>query len=528
MYEITQKILCCVVISSTLIATATETPANSMAQITQVNQLRDVRASDWAYEALRSLVERYGCIVGYPNQTYQGNRALSRWEFAAGLNACLNAIERLLQDGVAVSREDIDRLKRLAREFASELAVLGARVDNLENRVAFLEDHQFSTTTKLQAEVIFALTNAWTDDYAVDSRYPSRSPEQQQALDDRPVGNQTTFSDRVRLNLRTSFTGKDLLKLRLQASTIPNLGTATGSDMARLAFDAGSLYDNNNVGLDEAYYRFPLFTKATVWIGARGLDLEDAFEVDTYYDLSRSGTGGISRFTRINPLINRGPEGSGFAFKYQFNKSLALTALYMAEQDRVNNPTSGNGLFNGNFSTGAQLRIDPNDSLMFAVTYLHSYFTKGSVNLSGSVGSPVTRDPFDGQSAANRDTVGISTRWKIGEQFWLGGSFAYGTANATEINSQAELWTWNAYLSIRDLLKEGTSLTFTGGQLPRVASVDGFRADRDTSHILEIFYKYPVTNNITLTPGFYVIFDPNHFKDNDDIWVGVLRTTFSF
>ena len=60
-------------------------------QVTNVNQLRDVYPTDWAYEALRSLVDRYGCIVGYPNQTYRGNRALSRYEFAAGLNACLES-----------------------------------------------------------------------------------------------------------------------------------------------------------------------------------------------------------------------------------------------------------------------------------------------------------------------------------------------------------------------------------------------------------------------------------------------------
>lgn len=524
-----KKLIACVFVASALVSTATETSANPMAQITQVNQLRDVQASDWAYEALRSLVERYGCIVGYPNSTYRGNRVLSRWEFAAGLNACFNTMERLIQDGVAVSREDIDQLKRLAQEFESELTVLGTRVDNLENRVAFLEDHQFSTTTKIQGEIIFAVTNAWTDDYAVDSRYPSLSPAQQEALDDRSVSNQTTFSDRVRLNFNVSFTGKDRLRLRLQASTIPNLGTATGSDMARLAFDAGSLYDNNNVGLDDTYYRFPIFDRGTVWIGTRGFDIEDAFEVDTYYDLSISGLGGISRFTRINPLIYRGPEGAGLAFKYKFSKdTLALTALYLVDQDRVNNPTPGNGLFNGNFSTGAQLLIKPDPSLDFAVTYLHSYFTQGSVNLGGSVGSPITRDPFNGQSAANRDTVGLSARWQINSRFWLGGSFAYGTANATDFDSQAELWSWNAYLSLRDLLKEGAILTFTGGQLPRVASVDGFTADKDASHILEIFYLYPVTNNIFITPGFYTIFNPNHYKENDDIWVGVLRTTFRF
>ena len=75
---------------------SSEGRVNSVSQVTNVNQLRDVSPADWAYEALRSLVDRYGCIVGYPDQTYKGNRALSRYEFAAGLNACLNQIERLI------------------------------------------------------------------------------------------------------------------------------------------------------------------------------------------------------------------------------------------------------------------------------------------------------------------------------------------------------------------------------------------------------------------------------------------------
>ncbi len=51
-----------------------------MSQVTNVTQLRDVSPGDWAFEALRSLVERYGCIPGYPDGTYRGNRAMSRYQ----------------------------------------------------------------------------------------------------------------------------------------------------------------------------------------------------------------------------------------------------------------------------------------------------------------------------------------------------------------------------------------------------------------------------------------------------------------
>ncbi|NEP01996.1 MAG: iron uptake porin [Symploca sp. SIO2E9] len=132
----------------------------SRAQVTNVSQLRDVQPGDWAYEALRSLVERYGCIAGYPDGSFRGNRALTRFEFAAGLNACLQQIERLISNNGGISREDLEKLQRLSQDFEAELGTIGTRVDNLEGRVASLEDSQFSTTVSFGGEAIFALAGA--------------------------------------------------------------------------------------------------------------------------------------------------------------------------------------------------------------------------------------------------------------------------------------------------------------------------------------------------------------------------------
>ncbi len=99
----------------------TRISTNAQEQIVNVFQLTDVSPGDWAFEALRSLVERYGCIAGYPDRTFRGNRALTRWEFAAGLNACMNQIERWIAASEAVLREDLEKLRRLSEEFQAEL-----------------------------------------------------------------------------------------------------------------------------------------------------------------------------------------------------------------------------------------------------------------------------------------------------------------------------------------------------------------------------------------------------------------------
>ncbi len=479
--------------------------SENMSQVTSVSELRDVEPTAWAYEALRSLVERYGCIVGYPDRTFRGDRALSRWEFAAGLNACINVIERLLQENVAVLREDIDKLKRLAQEFESELAALGARIDNLETRVSFLEDHQFSTTTKLKGEVIFSIADAFGD-RAGSNRNTS----------------QVAFNDRIRLNLETSFTGKDLLKTRLQAGNFNSTFNArgvTGTNQTRLAYDNGS---SNNLEIDDLFYRFPIGSQITAWVGANGLDLDDVFDPVSPFFAS-SGTGALSRLQRYNGMVTRGPEGTGAALKFKFNKEFYITGTYLADKGVASDPTEGKGLFNGSFSTGAQIGYS-GDSLQVAFAYVHSYRTAGSAGLFGNVSSPSAEIPFGSGVPTTADRFGLSANWRVAKWINLGawGGYASASEQSPSISRDSvDIWTWNANVSFPDLGKEGAVLSLGGG-LPPKGNVS------DSSYIIEAQYKYPLTKNILLTPGFYVVLNPNDNADNEAIWIGVLRTTFTF
>ena len=140
---------------------------SSREQVTSITQFSDVYPTDWAYQALSNLIERYGCVAGYPNGTYRGNRAMTRFEAAALLNACLDRVT-----------EVTDELKRLMKEFEKELAILKGRVDGLEARVGELEATQFSTTTKLKGKSTFVIgaTNAGGSKAGADA-YNSRSEE---------------------------------------------------------------------------------------------------------------------------------------------------------------------------------------------------------------------------------------------------------------------------------------------------------------------------------------------------------------
>lgn len=245
----------------------------SLSQVTSVSQFSDVQPTDWAFQALQSLVERYGCIAGYPNGTYRGNRALTRYEFAAGLNACLDRVNELIATATAdlVTKEDLATLRRLQEEFSAELATLRGRVDALEARTSELEANQFSTTTKLVGEAVFAVTDSFGNN----------------------DNNNTVFQNRVRLDLQTSFTGKDTLHTRIAAGnatplSLPN-GTAEGTQTFNLF-----LGSNNNAFIDWLAYYFPVGNSQVYVAATGGIQSDYVPTVNPYFEDFDNGNGALS------------------------------------------------------------------------------------------------------------------------------------------------------------------------------------------------------------------------------------------
>jgi len=482
--------------------------SGAMSQVTSVSQLSDVRPTDWAFQALQSLVERYGCIVGYPDGTYRGNRALTRYEFAAGVNACLDKITQLIgSTGNLVTRDDLAILQRLQEEFAAELATLRGRVDGLEARTAELEANQFSTTTKLAGEVIFALSDTFVGE-GID-------------FDEGEDDTVTNLGYRVRLNFNTSFTGRDLLRTRLQAVNVARYdrATATGTNMARLAFDGE---EGSQFTLDELYYRFPI-GGATFFVGPKGLDLDEIADVVTPFN--STGTGAISRFGVRNPAVFRGPQGSGASLTFNLG-GLRATAGYLAGDSDAPNPAEGRGVFNGSFSALGQIGFfsRPFD---LAFTYTRKYNRAGDVGIMGGTGSSLANRPF-GQAPTESDNYGVQVNFKPSRSFQLGGWYGYTKAQQLRGgNNDATIQNGAITLALADIGRQGNLLGFVFGVPPKVTESDVAR-NRNTSYHLEGFYRFQVNDFVSVTPGVYVILNPEHNNRADDIWVGLLRTTFSF
>jgi hypothetical protein len=367
-------------------ATDDLTATGIVGQVTSVSQLSDVQPTDWAFQALQSLVERYGCIVGYPDRTYRGNRALTRYEFAAGLNACMDRINELIAAGTAdlVKKEDLLAVQKLQEEFAAELATLRGRVDALEARTATLEKQQFSTTTKLVGEAIFTIADTFGDRATRTgngSLLGGVTAGNEATLRDDQT--ETIFADRVRLNLDSSFTGRDQLRIRLQARNItPFSGAFTGTNETRLGFDGNN---SNSLEVSKVFYRFALSKNFRVQVDATGNEFYNGL-VSTTSPFTSSGNGALSRFGRFSPIYRSGAAGAGFSFEYKFSDFLALQGGYIADT-LSNDPTPTNGLFNGAYTALGQVVLKPSRALEVALTYARSYYPGNEVNITSSTGS---------------------------------------------------------------------------------------------------------------------------------------------
>ncbi|MBK1987243.1 iron uptake porin [Sphaerospermopsis aphanizomenoides BCCUSP55] len=488
---------------------------NLQSQVTSVSQFSDVQPTDWAFQALQSLVERYGCIAGYPNGTYRGNRALTRYEFAAGLNACLDRVNELIATATAdlVTKQDLATLQRLQEEFSAELATLRGRVDALEARTAELEANQFSTTTKLQGEAIFAVTDAFNGD----------------------IPGKTVFQDRVRLNLQSSFTGRDMLNTRLTAGNATGFGTDPQSGEANQTFEVGST-GANSVEIDKLTYEAPV-GPAQVYIAATGGQHSHYAAVNNpyFFDKTDGGNGALSTFSSENPIYRIGG-GSGIAINVPFGKPggilkpSSLTLGYLASE--AESPAFGAGLFDGNYAALGQLNFNVGNRIALAATYVHGYHGSGSTLFDSGIdgGSAITgtlaANNLSAVNASSSNSYGISAAFKPSDKISISGFVSYHDVIGFGAGDDYEAWTYGMGVALPDFGKKGNVLGIFGGAQPY--SFNNGASGGDTPYQVEGFYKYRVSDNISVTPG--VIWLPSTGQDNnsEDTFIGTLRTTFTF
>ncbi len=459
---------------------------DSMDQVTSVSQLSDVKPTDWAYQALQSLIKRHGIMIpGYPDGTFHGNRSLTRYEFASVLKIVL---EKFSKPRYSVLREDLNTLIRLQREYATALAELGTRLDKIDPRIAKLEINQFSPTTKLQGQVIAAFTGG--------------------------SNSASTIVSRTRLNLVTIFkqnhvlltqlemgnNGGDALSLRHRKGGVNLLGT-TGL----IANGGGLAYGevDQNIKLSRLYYTFQPISNLGVTVGAR-MTPKDFIDRNRY--ANNEAIDFNSSFFINNPLIVQNQidlaKGAGAAVNWDINKQLRLNGVYIAaDADR---PNSGKGLFNDRYQGSVELQYTPNAQFAMRLQYTNAQINNTDIN-----------------------AYGLNVEYDLNNQYGLFGRFGFGhyqgfnTAIGRDLNLHP--WSWAVGITARNFIIPGTLAGVAIGQ-PFVSSGLG----NATQTNFEGFGNFKISDNISITPSLMIVTNANNDSANGFTFEGTFKTVFSF
>jgi len=460
---------------------------------------------------------------------------MTRYEAAALLNACLDRVT-----------EQTDELKRLLDEFQQELTVLRGRVDGLEKKVGKLEAQQFSTTTKLQGEVTMVLGGVSYGGQTANNFLPGTSTAVRDAV---------SFNYDVRLNLNTSFTGKDLLYTRLRSGNFGNTafsGSPVG--MARLdkAFGTGSSTTasstNDLVQIDRLYYRFPV-GEFSVTIGPRVRNTEmvsfrpQAYNADILDFFTLAGAPGA---------YNKAT-GTGFGIEWKQkvkkgNPYLVASASYVAINGQNGNPgasaasgalpanSASGGLFNAYSGSNVTVQVGGRGT-NWGVAALYRYGTCGTSLRDGTTmgaGTLACNDTATNNNAST-NSLGLGAFWQPVQTGWIPSiSIGWGytgftqsvttSATTNSVNNVSAAQSWSAMFQWDDAFAKGNSAGFAFGQGSMATALRSGTTPNDSNYAFEWFYRFRVSNNISITPAIFYLSSPNGQAQRANSSTGINNT----
>jgi hypothetical protein len=509
----------------------------SQEQVTSISQFTDVRPGDWAFQALTNLIERYGCVAGYPNGSFKGGQAMSRYEAAALLNACLDRVT-----------EVTDELKKLMQEFDQELAVLRGRVDGLEAKVGELEATQFSSTTKLGGLATFVVgANAFSGSAInTGANTVNRAANEFTGRPRTPVTlpNATTFNYDLQLTLDTSFTGKDLLRTNLRAgnfgqSVFGGEPHALSLAVLEAAFeeDCGSETDCGDVvAIDKLYYQWPIGSGFTATLGAR-VGQEDMLAL--WPSVYPSDT--ILNVMTVNgaPAAYSKNIGAGAGLWWQ-NNGFSISTNYIAANGDSGNPSvtaedGGGGLGNRNSGATGSVQLGYQQE-QWGLAAIWTYVQSETQFVPGA--TPFTHSAIDHNSDAATSAWGLSAFWQPLRSGWLPSlSLGWGINSTTYSTPQprgslSTSQSWMVGLQWTDVFLKGNDFGFAVAQPVFATALTGGVTPNDGNYVWEWWYKFQVTDNISITPALIYLSRPlgqvTPAGESFSQFGGLVKTSFSF
>jgi hypothetical protein len=331
------------------------------------------------------------------------------------------------------------------------------------------------------------------------------------------VGSNTLTSDRVRVNIQTSLTGRDLLKIQVQSGHHSPLNSSiTGTNMTRSGYDNVQGHSTN---LSLLRYTLPIDAQTKLTAEITGCTFSENLP-NFNPRLSSSGNGATSRFGRYNPIYRLSTDGTGIILDRQLSPALNLAIGYSIPSITIVNPTPVSAAI-------AQLSYHPHPNLDVGLTYAHSYHPNGN-GITSSTGSMSANAPF-GSAKASADHYSLAASYKLSPQVVLAGWVGLTDASRElDRGGHARIGNYALTLTFIDFGQQGNSLGLVVGMPPKLLDRSPGIVDRHTSFHLEALYKIKVNPNLDITPSILVVTNPEHNSNNSTIYVGSVRTTFRF
>ncbi|MEQ9550859.1 MAG: iron uptake porin [Coleofasciculus sp. G3-WIS-01] len=264
--------------------------------------------------------------------------------------------------------------------------------------------------------------------------------------------------------------------------------------------------------------------------------------MNPYLEGLAGGSNAISRFAERNPIYRIGPFGAGAAIALKPSDNLRVDLGYIS--NTASNPGEDNGLFNGNYSGIAQIVYG--SRFKIGLTYVHAYDDGGDdarrfllggtgtafANLNPGQLANVTNLSADTLSTpVVSNSYGLEASLRFSPNFLVNGWVGKTDARLIGLGD-ADIWNFALGLVFPDLGKEGNLGAIVAGAEPTLRGLDvpGGTKDfnRDFAYHIEGFYKYQVSDNISITPAIIWLTAPNQNSDNSDAVIGTVRTTFTF
>ncbi len=290
------------------------------------------------------------------------------------------------------------------------------------------------------------------------------------------------------------------------------------------------------MAINRLFYPFPIGGNFTATVGARVRQDDmlalwpSAYPADTIIDVfTYAGAPGTYS-------LNLGA-GGGLWWK---SGGFSISANYVSANGDNGNPSEGGIGTSGSQETGTVQIAYAGDNFGLAAAYTYS----NGAGIYGGNGTPYAVNTFTNANSVN--SVGLSGYWQPLNASWFPSISAGWGINSTSDDGndytffgatlpfeQVTSQSWYVGLQWADAFVKGNTLGMAVGQPTFVTNDDGNDSVNDGNYAWEWWYKFQVTDNISVTPALFYLSAPlgqdqKRGGDSFTNFGGLVKTTFKF